>query len=98
MISTNASYIEESVAEIKRWGGSPWAVGVYVNLPGDHPLDHPDLHPIWQAVDEAGAGFLPPRFSPGEPGVFRPLATPFPCRPPAPPLGGMAGVGRGFGA
>src|SRR6266498_3314942 len=93
MISTTASYIEESVAEIKRWSGSPWAVGVYVNLPVDHPLDHPDLHPIWQAVDEAGQCFIHHSFSQGYPGYRDLWHNPFLGRSASHPWGD-AGDGR----
>ena len=37
--------IEASVDEIKRWGGSSWAVGVQPHLPLDYPLDHPGYGP-----------------------------------------------------
>ena len=47
----NARYIKESVEEIGRWSPSTWAVGVYVSLPLDYPLDPPGRHPIWQAID-----------------------------------------------
>jgi len=98
MISTNASYIEESVAEIKRWSGSPWAVGVYVNLPVDHPLDHPDLHPIWQAVDEAGLCFIHHSFSQGYPGYRDLWHNPFLGRSASHPWGAMRAMGAFFGA
>jgi hypothetical protein len=51
MIAVNARYVDESVEEIRRWSRSAWAVGVYLNLPIDYPLDHPELHPLWQAMD-----------------------------------------------
>jgi predicted TIM-barrel fold metal-dependent hydrolase len=54
MIGVSATYIEASVAEIRRWSRATWAVGVYISLPIDYPLDYPGLHPIWQAIDEAG--------------------------------------------
>ena len=57
MIGVNARYIEESVQEIKRWSRSAWAVGVYLNLPIDYPLDHPDLHPLWEAMNAEGLCF-----------------------------------------
>jgi len=46
--------VEESVLEIKKWGKSKWAVGAWP-FPGiDRPLDHPDMEPIWQAMNEEG--------------------------------------------
>ena len=68
MIAVDARYVEESAQEIRRWGRSPWAVGVYVNLPIDYPLDHPDLHPLWQAMDEHGLSYIHHSFGEGYPG------------------------------
>src|SRR4029079_3000849 len=68
MIGANARYVEESVQEIQRWGRAPWAVGVYVTLPVDYPLDHPDLHPLWRAIDEAGLCYIHHSFAEGYPG------------------------------
>jgi predicted TIM-barrel fold metal-dependent hydrolase len=98
MISTNASYIEESVAEIKRWSGSPWAVGVYLNLPVDYPLDHPGLHPIWQAIDETGMCFIHHSFSQGYPGYRDLWHNPFLGRSASHPWGAMRAMGAFFGA
>ena len=39
-----------SVAEIEKWGKSPWAWGILVYAPYGSPLDHPDLEPIWKAA------------------------------------------------
>lgn len=49
---------EECVEEIKRWGQSSWAVGVYVQMMNHTPMDHPDMEPIWQAVDELGLAVI----------------------------------------
>ena len=38
--------VEDSVREIRTWGKSRWAVGVWP-FPGNKPLDHPDMDPIW---------------------------------------------------
>lgn len=51
-VAPNAT--EECVEEIKRWGASPWMVGIYVLMMNDTPMDHPDLEPVWRAVDELG--------------------------------------------
>jgi hypothetical protein len=37
LLVLNAKYVDASVQEIKRWGPSRWAVGVWVNLPGFSP-------------------------------------------------------------
>src|SRR6266516_4881025 len=50
--------IEASVAEIKQWGKTSWAVGVYPNMENGTPLDHPDMEPIWEAVDELGLALI----------------------------------------
>jgi predicted TIM-barrel fold metal-dependent hydrolase len=49
---------EECVEEIKRWGPSPWMVGIYVLMMNDTPMDHPDLEPVWQACDELGLAVI----------------------------------------
>jgi len=49
---------EECVEEMKRWGQSSWAVGVYVQMMNDTPMDHPDMEPIWQAAEELGLAVI----------------------------------------
>src|SRR5262249_61336542 len=93
MIGVSASYIGESVEEIKRWSRSPWAVGVYVSLPIDYPLDHPDLHPIWQAVDETGVCFFHPTLAEGYPGDRDLWPNPFLGPTASPPSGATPGMG-----
>jgi len=98
MIAVNARYIEESAAEIRRWGRSPWAVGVYLNLPIDYPLDHPDLHPLWQAMDEHGLSYIHHSFSEGYPGYRDLWRNPFLARTASHPWGAMRAMGAFFGA
>jgi uncharacterized protein len=98
MIGVHANYIEASVEEIKRWSGAPWAVGVYVSLPLDYPLDHPDLYPIWQAVDEAGLCFIHHSFAEGYPGYRDLWRNPFLGRTASHPWGAMRAMGAFFGA
>src|SRR6185503_15119485 len=98
MIAVNASYVEESVQEIRRWSRSSWAVGVYVSLPVDYPLDHPDLHPIWQAMDEAGLCFIHHSFAEGYPGYRDLWRNPFLGRSASHPWGAMRAMGAFFGA
>ena len=50
--------IAECVEEIKRWGSSSWAVGVYVQMMNDTPMDHPDMEPIWRVADELGLAVI----------------------------------------
>ena len=52
LLAVTGSAVEESVIEIQRWGGSPWAVGIWPYSGVDRPLDHPDLEPIWAAAAE----------------------------------------------
>ena len=98
MIAVNATYIEESAAEIRRWGRSPWAVGVYLNLPIDYPLDHPDLHPLWQAMDEHALCYIHHSFSEGYPGYRDLWRNPFLARTASHPWGAMRAMGAFFGA
>ncbi len=69
--------IDKSVAEIRRWGKSPWAVAVHPSLPLDYPLDHPDLHPIWAATQEHGLSVIHHSFATGYPGYRDLWANPF---------------------
>src|SRR5437667_15686 len=64
----------------------------------DHPLDHPDLHPIWQAVDEAGLCFIHHSFSQGYPGYRDLWHNPFLGRSASHPWGAMRAMGAFFGA
>jgi predicted TIM-barrel fold metal-dependent hydrolase len=62
---------EECVEEIRRWGPEPWAVGVYVQMRNDTPMDHPDMEPVWKAVDDLGlvvihhSNYVSPPYFPG---------------------------------
>jgi predicted TIM-barrel fold metal-dependent hydrolase len=98
MIGVSANYIEASVVEINRWSRAPWAVGVYINLPIDYPLDHPDLQPIWQAIDDAGLCFIHHSFSQGYPGYRDLWNNPFLGRTASHPWGAMRAMGAFFGA
>ncbi len=63
--------VDECVAEIKKWGKSDWAVGVYVQMKNDTPMDHPEMEPIWKAVDDLGlvvihhSNYMSPPYFPG---------------------------------
>jgi predicted TIM-barrel fold metal-dependent hydrolase len=98
MIAVNARYVDESAEEIRRWSRSPWAVGVYLNLPIDYPLDHPDLHPLWRAMDEDGLCFIHHSFSEGYPGYRDLWRNPFLGRSASHPWGAMRAMGAFFGA
>jgi len=98
MIAVSARYVDESVQEIERWSRSPWAVGVYVNLPIDYPLDHPDLHPLWRAMNDAGLCFIHHSFSEGYPGYRDLWRNPFLGRTASHPWGAMRAMAAFFGA
>jgi predicted TIM-barrel fold metal-dependent hydrolase len=98
MIAVNTRYVEESAQEIRRWGRSKWAVGVYLNLPIDYPLDHPDLHPIWQALDETGLCYIHHSFSQGYPGYRDLWTSPFMGRLASHPWAAMRAVAAFVGA
>ena len=98
MIAVNARHIAESVEEIERWGRSAWTAGVYVNLPIDYPLDHPDLHPVWQAMNDAGLCYIHHSFSEGYPGYRDLWRNPFLGRTASHPWGAMRAMGAFFGA
>ena len=54
LLAVSGTAIDESVAEIQRWGKSRWAAGV-LPFPGlDRPIDHPDLEPFWRASADNG--------------------------------------------
>jgi uncharacterized protein len=90
--------VEESVAEIRRWGPSPWAVAVHPHLPLDYPLDHPDLNPIWAAAQDADLAVIHHSTSSGYPGYRDLWDNPFLGRLAAHPWGAMRAVASFFGA
>jgi predicted TIM-barrel fold metal-dependent hydrolase len=98
LISVNALYIDESVEEIRRWGDARWVAGVYISLPLDYPLDHPDLHPIWKAANEKNLCFVHHSFSEGYPGYRDLWRNPFIGRTASHPWGAMRAMSSFFGA
>ena len=47
-----------AAAEIRRLRNETWLAAVTVVLPEGMPIDHPDLHPVWEAMDEVDLGIL----------------------------------------
>ena len=93
--------VEASVEEIRRWGKTPWAVGVYPNMANDTPLDHPDMEPVWRAADETGLAIVhhshysgPPWF----PGYLDLWNSPFLGRSASHPWGAMRAIGAFIGS
>jgi predicted TIM-barrel fold metal-dependent hydrolase len=98
LLVVNARFVKESVDEITTWGPCRWAVGVWVNLPLDFPLDHPDLHPIWAAIEQEGLCVVHHSFSGGYPGYRDTWSNPFIGRTASHPWGAMRAMAAFFGA
>ncbi len=98
LILANARDVEGSVLEIKRYADSGWAKGVWVNLPLDYPVDHPDLHPIWRACDEAGLAIAHHSFATGYPGYRDLWDNPFVGRTASHPWAAMRMIAAFLGA
>ena len=98
LLTLDARFVEESVQEIKAWGSSSWAVGVWLHLPLDFPMDHPSLNPIWGAVEEEGICVVHHSFSGGYPGYRDLWANPFMGRAASHPWGAMRAVASFMGA
>ena len=98
MIIANGAFIDESVAEIKKWAGRPWVGGVLISLPLDFPVDHPDMDPIWQAADDAGLCIVHHSFATGYPGYRDLWDNPFIGRTASHPWAAMRMVAAFTGA
>jgi len=90
--------IDESVAEIKRWGSQPWVVAIQPKLPIDYPIDHPDLHPIWAAAQDHGLAVVHHSLSSGYPGYRDMWSNPFLGRCASHPWAAMRAIGAFFGS
>ena len=51
-IQVTGGDVEWAVAEIKTFGKDRWPGGVQVHLPEGMPVDHPDLDPIWEVMND----------------------------------------------
>lgn len=98
LLTLDARFIEESAQEIRTWGKSAWAVGIWLNLPLDFPLDHPALHPVWRAVEDEGLCVVHHSFSGGYPGYRDLWQNPFMGRTASHPWGAMRAVASFLGA
>lgn len=93
LIVVTARSIEDSVAEINRWGRERWAIGIIPQLPLDYPLDHPDLDTIWRAATDQGLVVVHHSFASGYPGYRDLWSNPFLGRTASHPWGAMRAVG-----
>ena len=93
--------VDACVEEIERWGQAPWMVGVIPQSRNEIPLDHPDLEPIWKAVNDLGQAVIyhshfsgPPYF----PGYLDLWDNAFLARSAAHPWGAMRAIGSFIGS
>jgi uncharacterized protein len=99
LIVTTARCVDESVAEIKRWGSAPWVAGVQPYYPPRYPLDHPDMEPIWAAAEDANLTVCHHSFVAGEwPGYRDIWENPFLSRTASHPWSAMRAVASLFGS
>ena len=98
LLTLDARFIEDSVQEIKTWGSSRWAVGIWLHLPLDLPLDHPSLNPVWGTVEEEGLCVVHHSFSGGYPGYRDLWQSPFLGRSASHPWGAMRAVASFMGS
>jgi len=89
--------VEESVAEIKRWGREPWAAAIFPQFPLDYPIDHPEMNPIWTAAAEEGLAVIHHSGSSGYPGYRDLWQNPFLGRLAGHPWGAMRAVAAFIG-
>jgi len=93
--------VEEATAQIKQWADSAWMVGVYPMMTNDTPMDHPDMDPIWEAVNENGlvvlhhSQYAGPPYYPAYGDLWN---NPFLARSAAHPWGAMRAIGSFIGA
>ena len=59
--------LEWSLAELKAVANEPWLSAVWPILPQDMPLDHPDLEPMWAAINDVGVPVVMHAFFSGPP-------------------------------
>lgn len=98
LLILDARFVAESVQEIKAWGSSRWAVGVWVSVPLDFPMDHPSLNPIWAAAQEENLTVVHHSFSGGYPGYRDLWDNPFMGRTASHPWGAMRAVASFIGS
>lgn len=98
LITASARDVASAVLEIKTWSKSTWAKGVIMDLPIGYPIDHPDLHPIWRAADDAGLAVVHHSFASGYPGYRDLWDSPFIGRTASHPWAAMRMLSAFLGA
>jgi predicted TIM-barrel fold metal-dependent hydrolase len=98
LIVVSSRGIAESLQEIKRWAGEPWAVGIQPYFPLDYPLDHPDMNAIWEAAASTNLTIVHHSFASGYPGYRDLWDNPFLGRTASHPWGAMRAVAAFFGS
>ena len=98
LIVVSGRAVAASVEEIRTWAGAPWAAGIHPNLAEGMPIDHPALHPIWAASNDAGLCVAHHSFTAGYPGYRDLWDNPFIGRTASHPWGAMRAISAFFGA
>jgi predicted TIM-barrel fold metal-dependent hydrolase len=96
-LTVTPRHVEESVAEITRWGREPWAAAIFPQFPLDYPIDHPDMNPIWTAAADEGLAVIHHSGSSGYPGYRDLWSNPFLGRLAGHPWGAMRAVAAFIG-
>ena len=52
LIQVPCSDVEWAVAEVKAFANDKWVAGVQPQLPEGMPVDHPDLDPLWEVMND----------------------------------------------
>tara|TARA_Y100000814_G_scaffold77701_1_gene49767 strand:- start:468 stop:1619 length:1152 start_codon:yes stop_codon:yes gene_type:complete len=98
LILATARDVKGSLSEINKYAGSKWAKGIWVNLPVDYPVDHPELNPIWEAADSHGLTIVHHSFAWGYPGYRDLWDNPFIGRTASHPWAAMRMIAAFLGA
>jgi predicted TIM-barrel fold metal-dependent hydrolase len=99
LIVTTARCVDESVAEIRRWGNEQWVAGIQPYYPPGYPLDHPAMEPIWTVAEEMNLTVCHHSFVAGEwPGYRDIWENPFLSRTASHPWSAMRAIASLFGS
>ena len=76
LIQVPCSDVEWAVAEVKAFANDKWVAGVQPQLPEGMPVDHPDLAPLWEVMNDLDLPyahhsiFFEPPYWPGYRGIW----------------------------